>query len=136
MNDLTQPMSLADVMPPIPGAMALAGTTQFERSANSPFPDQYSVELEKIALRDLLESDDPNPMDPRYPRLELLEEREQTLLQMQSTWRLRSGADATVPDHEAMRMRTLGALENEAVDTMSLHTKEGFRLFMGRTMKK
>ncbi len=133
MNDLTHPTSPANVMPPVPGPMSLAAATQFERSVDSPFPDQYSVEREKVALRDLLASDDPNPMDPRYPRLELLEERERALSQMQSAWRLRSGAELSVPDNEAMRMRELGSLENEAADTMALHTKEGFRLFMGRS---
>ncbi len=118
-------------LPSIPGP-SLSQTLVFERSDDSPFDDNYSIEREEIALRDLLDAEDPDPLDPRYPRLELLEQRKQQRDQMQSEWRLRSGAEKTVPDTEAMRMRDLGSLEDETVDTMALHTKEAFRLFMGR----
>lgn len=116
---------------PIPGPYQ-SHALDFERSDDSPFDDKYSIEREEIALRDLLGAVEPDPLDPRYPRLELLEQRKRQREQMQAEWRLRSGAEKTVPDTEAMRMRDLGSLEDESVDTMALHTKEAFRLFMGR----
>lgn len=121
------------VLPPIPGPTGQNSQVSFERSPDSPFPDKYSIEGERVFLADLLAADDPDPMDPRYARLELLEERERQLPQMMAAWRLRSGAEKVVPDREAMRMRELGALEDESVDIMALHTKEAFRLFMGRS---
>jgi len=131
MNDNMLTASPKPSLPPIPGSF-LSQPLVFERSDDSPFEDKYSIEREELALRDLLESEEPDPLDPRYPRLELLEQRKQQRDQMQTAWRLRSGAEKTVPDAEAMRMRDLGALEDESVDTMALHTKEAFRLFMGR----
>jgi integrating conjugative element protein (TIGR03761 family) len=42
------------------------------------------------------------------------------------------GAESVVTVQEALSMRQLGSLVGEQDDAMTLHTKEGYRLFMGR----
>jgi integrating conjugative element protein (TIGR03761 family) len=126
---------LASTMPSIvpgPTAAIPGAAPDFLTEPNSPFADGYSVAAEREALADLLESDEPDEADARYPRLLLLEEREQQLRQAEATHKLRMGAESVVTMQEALSMRQLGALVDEDVDSMTLHTKEGYRLFMGR----
>jgi integrating conjugative element protein (TIGR03761 family) len=104
----------------------------FETEPNSPWPDGYSIQRERAALADLLATDNPNESDPRYSRLVLLDEREREYRQMQAAWKNREGADAVVTVQEAMSMQKLGSLVDDEPDTMTLHTKEAYRLFMGR----
>lgn len=52
---------------------------------------------------------------------------------MQEAWQARQGADPVVSAGEALSMRRLGALVDQEADSMTLHTKEGYRLFMGRS---
>jgi integrating conjugative element protein (TIGR03761 family) len=126
---------LARAMPAsVPGPMmAVEGERlPFLTEANSPFADGYSLKAEREALADLLETDNPDEADPRYPRLLLLEEREQQMRQADATHKLRMGAESVVTMQEALSMRQLGSLVDEEADSMTLHTKEGYRLFMGR----
>lgn len=51
---------------------------------------------------------------------------------MQEEYESRAGAEKVVTSQEANNLKSLGALVNEDQDTMQLHTKEAFRLFMGR----
>lgn len=127
---------LAGAMPVgVPGplmALMPGGQVGFLTEPHSPFADGYSVTAEREVLADLLESDNPDESDPRYPRLLLLEERERHLRQAEATHKLRMGAESVVTMQEALSMRQLGSLVDEDVDLMTLHTKEGYRLFMGR----
>ncbi len=124
--------SLPGAVPgPIP-AMERDEASQFLTEPHSPFGDGYSVAAERSALADLLESDSPDEADPRYPRLLMLEEREQQLRQIEAAHKLRNAAESVVTVQEALSMRQLGSLVDEEVDSMTLHTKEGYRLFMGR----
>lgn len=123
----------------MPGAQAVSAplTYQqpppaFETEPNSPWPDGYSIQRERAALADLLATDSPDELDPRYSRLVLLDEREREYRQMQAVWKNRQGADTVVTVQEAMSMQKLGSLVDDAPDTMTLHTKEAYRLFMGR----
>ena len=43
-----------------------------------------------------------------------------------------SPSESVVPDHEARRIVDLGQLTDTAPDTMTLHTKDAFRMFTGR----
>jgi integrating conjugative element protein (TIGR03761 family) len=45
----------------------------------------------------------------------------------------RSYAERIVPDNEALGIRTIGGLVQEENDEMFIHTKEAYRLFIGRT---
>ena len=95
-----------------------------------PFADGYDLEAERLALADLLQAEQPDESDPRWPRVIEYTERLRQLQQMQASWQLRKGADAVVPDTEAAIQA--GSLVDEAPDAMVLHTQEAHRLFMGR----
>lgn len=115
--------------------MGLEGEpTDFVRvEEGSPFADGYSIEGERQALALLLASEDPDETDPLYPRLMMLERRERELQHRQTAWKARLGADALVSPQDAASLRQLGALVDGESDTMELHTKEAYRLFMGRS---
>ncbi len=98
---------------------------------SNPFPDGYDLEAERLALADLLQAEQPDESDPRWPRVIEYTERLRQFEGMQSAWRLRQGADAVVPDTEAAVQA--GGLVDEAPDAMVLHTQEAHRLFMGRS---
>ncbi len=104
----------------------------FETDEASPFDDRYSIAKERARLLDLIEADDPDPTDPRWPRYELYLQRCDELKQMEADYRVTQGADPTVEPSVATQLRDLGGLVDDGVDTMTLHTKEGFRMFMGR----
>ena len=125
-------VSIADIYSSIPSPFATTTEVVFETENGSPFPDGYSILKEREALRDLLESDAPNENDPRFKRLMLYEERLLEFNAMQEEYENRAGAEKIVSTQEAAHLRSLGSLINEDQDTMQLHTKEAFRLFMGR----
>ena len=104
----------------------------FERAADSPFADGYSLDKEAEALKDLIDADEPDATDARWPRYALYLERLDSFERMQAEYRVTAGAEAKVAPQEATKMRDLGALVDDGVDLMELHTKEGFRMFMGR----
>jgi integrating conjugative element protein (TIGR03761 family) len=97
---------------------------------NTPFHDGYDPEAERTALADLLEAEQPDESDPRWPRVIEYTERLRQLRQLQTAYRLRKGADAVVADSEASVQA--GGLIDDEPDAMVLHTKEAHRLFMGR----
>lgn len=107
--------------------------TDFVTEEGSPFADGYSIKGERQVLGPLLASDEPDEAHPLYPRLMLLERRERELQHRQTAWSARLGADALVSPQDAASMRQLGALVDDEADTMKLHTKEAYRLFMGRS---
>lgn len=111
-----------------------AGVAKFPTSPSSPFPDHYDIEGERVALKDLVESrDDPDEMDPRWQRFMTLIEREEALKLARSLRDQRQHADPIVPDHEARALKSIGGLVDEESDVMAIHTKEAYRLFIGRT---
>ena len=110
----------------------------FAVSAGSPFPDRYDIESERLALKDLIDAEEFDKVvsDQRYPRYIELERREELLRQDRKTHELRDGAESVVEYREAGLIRTaLGKLTDEEVDSMSLHTRESSRLFMGRQVE-
>jgi integrating conjugative element protein (TIGR03761 family) len=100
---------------------------------HSPFSDGYDIEAERRNLQDLIDADEPDALDPRWDRLVELEQRERQLTQMQAADRLRNQADRLVPDPQAMALTRLGRLVTEQSDTLTIHTREAYRLFMGRS---
>ena len=96
----------------------------------SPFADGYDIEGAREALKDLAENPDPN--DPRWPQFVELQEREEELRQVERRAEARSGAEPIVPDKEARGIREMGRLVSEEQDRMTLHTKEAYRLFIGK----
>jgi integrating conjugative element protein (TIGR03761 family) len=107
-------------------------SVEFPVSRDSPFPDGYDIASERDALADLVAAENPDQSDPRWPRFLELSEREERLRQMNTARTLRQGAESVVPDHEARRIVELGQLTDAAPDTMTVHTKDAFRMFTGR----
>jgi len=106
----------------------------FATHDRSPFPDKYDLQGERKILAPLISGGDPDPTDPLYPRYELFMEREAELRQMQAAHQARQGADPLVPAAAARQINELGALQPSAADTMTLHTAEAMRLFMGTSV--
>lgn len=108
-----------------------ASGTGFVTEPNSPFPDGYSIAGEEAALAGFMAGEMPES-DPLYDRYIELEDRKERLENMRRQFDARKGAEAIVPTEEARGMDQLGALVDDGVDQMTLHTKEAFRMFMGR----
>lgn len=130
---------MAITMPKAAGTKAGGKTPPpFPISASSPFPDKYDIQAERIALKDLVDTEDFDmvTLDPRYSRYLELERREELLRSMQNQYTKRGGADAEVDVAEASKLNyTLGALTDEEEDAMLLHTRDSSRLFMGRAIE-
>ena len=107
--------------------------TKFPTSTDSPFEDQYDILGERDALKDLFEADEPNEKDPRWGRFVELLDREEQLKLEQSNRQQRQFADPIVPDHEARALKAIGSLVADESDVMAIHTREAYRLFIGRT---
>ncbi len=105
----------------------------FLTEPDSPFADGYSIRREEEYLAAAGGTADIDEAHPEYERWLELDERKLKLKQMQAVWVGRSGSDALVRPEEAEGMRRLGALVDEEDDRMEIHTKEGYRLFMGRS---
>lgn len=104
----------------------------FATEKGSPFPDGYSIEGEEKVLAEFM----AGPMDesdPLYDRFIELEDRKDQLERMQAKFRARKGADLVVSEKELRGIDQLGSLVDEETDQMTVHTKEAYRLFMGRT---
>ena len=112
----------------IPAPKSLIG---FSTEENSPFTDGYSITGEEALLAAYM----AGPMredDPLYERYIELEDRKDQLARMQAKFHTRKGSDPDVKPAEFFAMDDLGSLVDSEDDLMTLHTKEAFRLFMGR----
>lgn len=104
----------------------------FLTTKDSPFADGYDIEGERRVLKDLIESDDPDATDPRYLRLLEFYERQAQLDQKVAEHRERGGAEPGISNQEAAAVKQLGGYKSSAQNTVTLHTKEAYRLFTGR----
>jgi integrating conjugative element protein (TIGR03761 family) len=110
-------------------------TSNFPVVNNSPFPDGYDIDAERKNLADLIAQDNIDPSHPQYLRLIELESREEQLRMAQRAHSVRNGADKEVADREAMNLRDMGRLQDEAVDSMQIHTLQAARLFIGKAVE-
>lgn len=106
---------------------------QFETEPKSPFADGYSIAKEEALLADFIQSDPMDESDPRFDRFVELDERRDRLEKMQQKFATRKGAEPVVTPEEVRGIGELGSLVDEGVDQMTLHTKEAYRMFMGRS---
>ncbi|TAG49750.1 MAG: TIGR03761 family integrating conjugative element protein [Betaproteobacteria bacterium] len=109
-------------LPPLP----------FLTTRNSPFPDGYDIEAEGRVLKDLIEADDPDATDPRYLRLVEYYERQSQLDQKKVEYQDRNAAEPLVSSAEGKGTAKLGAFVSSEPNTVTIHTKEAYRLFTGR----
>ena len=103
----------------------------FSTEANSPFDDGYSIEGESAVLAGFM-AGSMDESDPIYERYVELEERKDRLEKMRAQFQTRKGSDPLVKPNEYFALNDLGKLVDSEDDSMTLHTKEAFRLFMGR----
>lgn len=125
------PTSLLGPVPP-----ALLGEPKpplFLTESNSPFADNYSIDKEREFLAphiaDGLEEKAFGAMYDRY--IELMD-RVDRLDSMRREYEQKMGADHETSPDEAVGMRQIGRLVDDAVDQMQVHTLEAYRLFLGR----
>ena len=111
----------------IPGPSA----SGFATEPKSPFADGYSIKGEEAALAEFM-AGPMNESDPLYDRYIELEDRKERLERMQTEFDGRKGAGSDVTRQEARGLDELGSLVDEDVDQMTIHTKEAYRMFMGR----
>lgn len=111
----------------------LRPTIDFEKEPNSPFHDGYSIAKEEALLADYIKADPMDESDPRFERFVELEDRKERLERMQQKFVTRKGADPVVTPDEVRGIGELGSLVDDGVDQMTIHTKEAYRMFMGRT---
>jgi integrating conjugative element protein (TIGR03761 family) len=108
----------------------------FQTDPNSPFPDKYSVEKEEIALKeifDLWDADGDIGGHPLFPRFAEWEIRMKQVKFMKSEDRDRLGAEKAVSYLDAQKPKRLTRFVRSSSEKMTLHTRDAFYLFMGRT---
>lgn len=116
------------------GGDPLAAKPSFLTEPDSPFSDGYSIRLETEALADFLSlpEEQRNEKHPDFWRWAELEERQSKLEQRGANYERRLRADPLVEEDTVDDLKKLGSLVAEEQDSMVVHTKEGFRMFMGR----
>ncbi|NOT67143.1 MAG: TIGR03761 family integrating conjugative element protein [Methylophilaceae bacterium] len=110
---------------------------KFFTTANSPFADGYDMAAEAELLADLINStEDPSDKHPNYFRFMDYLDRLEELKKRASVEQQRQHADKIVPDHEAIALRRIGGLMADENDVMDIHTREAYRIFIGRAREE
>lgn len=106
---------------------------KFFTTTNSPFADGYDINAEAEFLADLINStEDPSDKHPNYFRYMDYLDRVEELSKRAGIEQQRQHADKIVPDHEAIALRRIGGLVADENDVMAIHTREAYRIFIGR----
>lgn len=129
------PKAIPGVRAPKSAFVAPAEKPEFLTEKDSPFPDGYSIAGEREALKEVLaQGDELDFSHPLFNRVMELDERERQLARQEAAYHQRNGADESTPFAAARSMQALGSLvaPSGSIDTMTLHTREGLRMFMGR----
>jgi integrating conjugative element protein (TIGR03761 family) len=130
------PLSVQDLVDSAPASLVVpkAGKLEFLKEKGSPFKDGYSIGRERAFLADFIAAGMPEEAGPLFDRYVELEDREDQVASSQAKFRERNGAEsAYVTMRESEAIDNLGALVDEDTDTMTFHTKEAHRMFMGRS---
>lgn len=117
------------VVPILPGPLT---GVQFMTDPKSPFKDGYSIEKEEDFLRDFMAHEPMDESDPLYERYIELEDRKDRIERATRNYSEIKGAESEVTREEARAIDQLGSLVDEETDQMTIHTKEAYRMFMGR----
>ena len=132
---MESPMTAADASPQPnqndPDA-APASVMPFPVSPDSPFTDGYDIAAERDALADLVAAGYCVEDDPRWARFVELRERENELREAARTEKPNVTSAAAVVAREDSPVAKLGQLADATPDTMTLHTKDAYRMFTGR----
>ena len=109
-----------------------AGVAPFPVSPDSPFADGYDIAAERDALADLVAAGHSAQDDPRCARFVELRERENELREVTGNEKRDLAPAVTVAGRRAPSAGKLGQLADATPDTMTLHTKDAYRMFTGR----
>jgi len=104
----------------------------FPVSPDSPFPDGYDIASERDALADLVGAENADQSDPRWARLVELRGRESELREMSRSETRRLTPAGAMAAQAASPIAKMGQLADATPDTMTLHTKDAYRMFIGR----
>jgi len=91
----------------------------------------YDFESEARVLKHLIEADEPDPSDPLYPRFEVYQEQLEARRATEAERTERQNAEREVPVAEAKKIVGMGVLQTDQQDTMTVHTLEAMRLYLG-----
>ena len=106
----------------------LLGFARFPVCLDSPFADGYDIAAERIALADLVTGKNPDKSDPRWARFIELCDREVELLHLSQRHMPHTGSASLTPQTNPTEPIKIGQLTDAEPDTMTLHTKDAFRL--------
>ncbi len=95
------------------------------------FADGYDLDAEQQVLAQLLSGDDIDSADPLYPRYEVFTDRLKQWDALQIAHQASFKANTDVPIEQARKIGLMGSLQSDTEDSMTLHTLEAMRLFMG-----
>jgi integrating conjugative element protein (TIGR03761 family) len=115
-----------------------ASRVNFFRSKTSVFTDGYDIERERIEVLPVINRVEAGETiaatDPMFDRYMMFLDRSKELQRITAQRQRVAEAPSPVTREELNAYRALGGLVNAAdeEDTISIHTKEAFRLFIGR----
>lgn len=95
------------------------------------FADGYDLDAESQVLAQLLGAPEIDSNDPLYPRYEVYADRLQQWERLKAEHSERAHANAEVPMEHARKAGFMGSLQSESEDSMTLHTLEAMRLYLG-----
>lgn len=110
----------------------------FYKSKTSVFPDGYDIERERLEVLPLIKRAEGGETiaatDPMFDRYMMYLDRGHELKRISAQRQRIADAPSQVTREELSAYKSLGGLVNaaEAEDTITLHTKEAFQLFIGR----
>ena len=116
-----------------------ASAVKFFVSRTSVFADGYDMERERLAVLQLISrsqsGEEIASSDPLFDRWMLYEDRFVAFAKLMAQRQTRAAEPAQVTRSEVAAYKSLGTLANDVEDgddTVELHTKEAFLLFLGR----
>jgi integrating conjugative element protein (TIGR03761 family) len=118
----------------IPAIDSELGLT-FQVNTKSPFSDRYDLPAEQAlvaAFRQSASFDELDPLNPLYPRLLEVQQRELAFAEMNLQNKVHRGAGEEIPLQTARKVDGIGALRFTGENVMKLHTREAFWLYTGR----
>lgn len=105
----------------------------FVTEEHSPFADGYSIAGEEAFLQQYMdEAGEVDEDDPMFDRWVELLERKDRIEQARREFEETKGAGRGVTRTEARGIDEIGSLVDDSADQMTIHTKEAYRMFMGR----
>jgi len=94
--------------------------------------DSFDPQAVYPTIKDLLDAEDPDQSDPRFPLVLKYWQWEEEETRKRSDYRSTLGSDRGITPQEAAKMFSIGPLESDGDEYMMVHTRYAHRLFIGR----